>query len=380
MTTSTCTAARASSAVGLGARAAPSAAALVPRRSAPPVESDQRTSPPTIHDGGAVGERACRSARSPPARRPAAYQRRARLTRPASASFDWAAAVRELGPRGVGFGEERRRGRRTAPVCERRLLHVIRPVDRRAHQPVQLGARRSPASPAAWIARWRRSARCTASASTSASVAVPTSRRRFGARQVFLGGGRRPPSAARRAAFATQDAAVELRDVRARCRPRLRPRAASAMSRCATRGVDAGARAAAVEEHLLDAERAVEEADRIGMVQGVDREVRRREAARREQRAEHEDRLVAALPRLGERDAREEAGSRLGDARVRACPDRGVGRDERGVVRERVGNGRVERQRRPGPEAHGHPGPGAPGPAARHVEPSPPEMQPGADW
>ena len=71
------------------------------------------------------------------------------------------------------------------------------------------------------------------------------------------------------------------------------------MSRRNRRGVGGGALPSTVEDDLLDAGGAVKEADRVRVVERVDGEVRRRESPRRQQGAEDEDRLIAALPRLG---------------------------------------------------------------------------------
>ena len=70
----------------------------------------------------------------------------------------------------------------------------------------------------------------------------------------------------------------------------------------------------AVEQRLLDRHRRAEVVERVGMIERAEREVGGRELALGQQGAEDEDRLIAALPRLGEVHLGQEAGARLPDA------------------------------------------------------------------
>lgn len=61
----------------------------------------------------------------------------------------------------------------------------------------------------------------------------------------------------------------------------------------------------------------MKEANRVGVVERVDGEVPRTELSGRQQRAEDEDRLIAALPRLGQRKPLKEAETGVSDTGVR---------------------------------------------------------------
>ena len=80
------------------------------------------------------------------------------------------------------------------------------------------------------------------------------------------------------------------------------------------------------------------------MIERVDREVLRAELARRQQRAEDEDRLVAALPGLGERHSGKESGARRSGLGVGFVPRRPRGLQGR-ISCQRGLHRRVERQR-----------------------------------
>jgi hypothetical protein len=76
----------------------------------------------------------------------------------------------------------------------------------------------------------------------------------------------------------------------------------------------AGVHATGIEHDLLGGDGGSNVGEGVGMVQGGDIEVGRPKAALGEQRSEHEYRLVPALPRLGDLNARKEHRSRLVDA------------------------------------------------------------------
>ena len=68
-----------------------------------------------------------------------------------------------------------------------------------------------------------------------------------------------------------------------------------------------------VEHGLLHRHGGAGVGDRRGMVERIDREVRSGETSLRQQRAEDEDRLIAALDALGDVDTRKETGACLAD-------------------------------------------------------------------
>ena len=182
-------------------------------------------------------------------------------------------------------------------------------------------ARRAPGAPA----RWRRSRG-----------------RRRGARSCAAG----PPRPTSTAAAAASLAA---------CAASAWPKAwvtpsvsAAASLRCSSpaivhaevRRADAGGGARAVPHRLLHRHRGLEVVDRVRVVQRVDGEVGHREPALGEERAEHEDRLVAALPGLRHVDAGQVAGAGLVEPGA-GLPGARLGRPHRRVVgegpRHRVG-------------------------------------------
>ena len=115
-----------------------------------------------------------------------------------------------------------------------------------------------------------------------------------GAGQIFLSSGDGRIGGPCRCAF-DQDAPVRFRDPDSHVRCRRIGREAGNVA-LQGGGFRRGASPPAVEEELLDRERAVKESQRIGIVQRIDREVGRRELPRGKQGAEDEDRLVAPLP------------------------------------------------------------------------------------
>ena len=100
--------------------------------------------------------------------------------------------------------------------------------------------------------------------------------------------------------------------------------------------------AAVVQEHL-GVEHELVVRDRVGIVELIDGEIGGGEAALREQRAEGEHRIVAALPGLAHVDARPPAGFRLGDARL-GLVDAGGGTTKGRMAGTCPGDGLVERE------------------------------------
>ena len=98
-----------------------------------------------------------------------------------------------------------------------------------------------------------------------------------------------------------------------------------------------------VEYGLLHRHRGAHVGHRRGMIELVDREVRGGEASLRQQGAEYEDRLIAALDAFGDVDTRKEAGARLPDA-LGCLVVGGRQRTRRGGRRPRALHGFAERE------------------------------------
>ncbi len=79
------------------------------------------------------------------------------------------------------------------------------------------------------------------------------------------------------------------------------------------------------------------------MIEGVDCEICRGELPRGEERAEHEDRLIATLPAFSEREFRQPARARFANV-LGGFRRIGTSRSQRGIVRKRFLNGAFERQ------------------------------------
>ena len=252
---------------------------LAPAASAPPAESVQRSSPPTIHDDA-------RSPRRVPLKSIAAWRRpvgtyAARAWRPAAcAARSFSAARCSSGRAASGFGKEPLEIERSARTRRRRSsVRNNGPlnIDRRAHDFVQLRATDGRVS-----ARLDRALlqvgdvdleREHVGVGCHAGV-TPA----LGPGEIFAG---RVERRGRRAAVA--------------CAVTMRPNAASRSRRspmrlrqppgrraAAAAGLGGGgASASAVEHQLLDGNRRLEEPDRVGMIERVDGEVSRREPARR---------------------------------------------------------------------------------------------------